>query len=128
VGAALPGGASGRTAALLGGDGSDFKRKTTYNGEQQIYWIPLWRRGTTPLGSTRSKFEMAFSRSLQAARLLPEAGAVHNEYMSGILTTQSSFSQKYGYFEIRSKIPVGTSVWPAFWMLADTAAGLPKST
>ena len=43
----------------------------------------------------------------------------HNEYISGMLTTQNSFAQKYGYFEIRSKIPVGVAVWPAFWMLAD---------
>ena len=50
----------------------------------------------------------------------------NNEYISGILTTQGSFSQKYGYFEIRSKIPVGTGVWPAFWMLADNGGWPPE--
>jgi beta-glucanase (GH16 family) len=50
----------------------------------------------------------------------------NNEYTSGILTTQGAFSQKYGYFEIRSKIPVGTGVWPAFWMLADDGGWPPE--
>jgi beta-glucanase (GH16 family) len=50
----------------------------------------------------------------------------NNEYTSGILTTQGSFSQKYGYFEIRSKIPVGTGVWPAFWLLADDGGWPPE--
>ena len=50
----------------------------------------------------------------------------NNEYISGILTTQSRFSQKYGYFEMRAKIPVGIGVWPAFWMLADDGGWPPE--
>jgi beta-glucanase (GH16 family) len=49
-----------------------------------------------------------------------------SEYVSGILTTQKSFSQKYGYFEIRAKIPVGVGVWPAFWMLANDGGWPPE--
>jgi beta-glucanase (GH16 family) len=69
---------------------------------------------------------MAFS--IVASRTPPELKPVlfDNEYVSGILTTQSHFSQKYGYFEIRSKIPVGTGVWPAFWLLADDGAWPPE--
>ena len=50
----------------------------------------------------------------------------NNEYISGILTTQNSFAQKYGYFEIRAKIPVGTGVWPAFWLLANDGGWPPE--
>ena len=50
----------------------------------------------------------------------------NNEYTSGILTTQSIFSQKYGYFEIRAKIPTGKGVWPAFWLLADDGGWPPE--
>jgi beta-glucanase (GH16 family) len=66
--------------------------------------------------------------SIVASRTPPALRSVlfNNEYVSGILTTQSSFSQKYGYFEIRSKIPVGTGVWPAFWMLANDGGWPPE--
>ena len=45
------GGAAWPEARYWGGDGSDFKRKTSYNGEQQIYVDPRYGgRATTPLG------------------------------------------------------------------------------
>ena len=45
------GGAAWPQANYWGGDGSDFKRKTAYNGEQQIYVDPRYGgRANTPLG------------------------------------------------------------------------------
>jgi len=122
------GGAAWPQARYWGGDGSDFKRKTTYNGEQQIYVDPRYGgRTTTPLGLDPFKVRDGIL-SIVAIRTPPALKSVlfNNEYVSGILTTQSWFSQKYGYFEIRSKIPVGTGVWPAFWMLADDGGWPPE--
>lgn len=40
-------------------------------------------------------------------------------YTSARLKTQGKFSQRYGRFEARIKIPEGQGLWPAFWMLGD---------
>ncbi len=40
-------------------------------------------------------------------------------YTSGKLTTAATFTQAYGRFETRMKIPRGQGMWPAFWMLGN---------
>ncbi len=44
---------------------------------------------------------------------------VSREYTSARLKTQGKFTQAYGRFEARIKIPRGQGIWPAFWMLGD---------
>jgi len=50
-----------------------------------------------------------------------------NSYTSARLKTQGLFSQAYGRFEARIKVPAGQGMWPAFWMLGKdiTTAGWP---
>jgi len=38
------------------------------------------------------------------------------EFLSGALTTYDKFTQKYGYFEARIKIPNHVGTFPAFWL------------
>jgi beta-glucanase (GH16 family) len=47
------------------------------------------------------------------------AHGVSRNYTSARLKTQGKFSQRYGRFEARIKIPRGQGIWPAFWMLGD---------
>jgi beta-glucanase (GH16 family) len=42
---------------------------------------------------------------------------VARDYTSARLKTLGRFSQTYGRFEARMKIPRGQGIWPAFWML-----------
>ncbi|TXN65412.1 family 16 glycosylhydrolase [Methylobacterium sp. WL18] len=40
-------------------------------------------------------------------------------WQSGLITTQGSFSQTYGYFEIRADFSNNADAWDAFWLLPD---------
>jgi beta-glucanase (GH16 family) len=47
------------------------------------------------------------------------ADNITRDYTSARLLTKNKFSQTYGRFEARIKIPFGQGIWPAFWMLGD---------
>jgi hypothetical protein len=79
-----------------GGQASRPERKSEYNGEQEIYVDPSYEgRGLVPLG-----LDPFYVRdgvlSIVASRTPPALKQVlyNSEYVSGILTTQESFSQK----------------------------------
>ena len=44
---------------------------------------------------------------------------IPRHYTSARINTQNHFSQKYGRFEARIKLPTGKGIWPAFWLLGD---------
>jgi beta-glucanase (GH16 family) len=44
---------------------------------------------------------------------------ITRNYTSARLLTRDKFSQTYGRFESRIRIPYGKGIWPAFWMLGD---------
>lgn len=48
------------------------------------------------------------------------------DYRSGMMTTTGKFSQTYGRFEARCRVPKGRGLWPAFWMLPEPPAWPPE--
>lgn len=40
---------------------------------------------------------------------------------SAMITTQAAFSFRYGYAEIRAKLPTALGCWPAFWLLPSVS-------
>jgi beta-glucanase (GH16 family) len=47
-------------------------------------------------------------------------------YTSGMMTTHRKFSQQYGRFEIRCRVPKGKGLWPAFWLLPEPLTWPPE--
>jgi beta-glucanase (GH16 family) len=41
------------------------------------------------------------------------------DYAMGFLDTYGKWTQRYGYFEARMKLPTAPGLWPAFWMMPD---------
>jgi len=98
------------------------------NHELEIYVDPGFPgQGQTPLGL--NPFSLRDGVLTITADKTPEALKSKlwgYNYTSGVITTQTSFSQRYGYFEIRARFPSGKGVWPAFWLLATDASWPPE--
>ncbi|TKK87583.1 glycosyl hydrolase family protein [Herbidospora galbida] len=80
------------------------------NNEQQYY-----------TNSTRNVYhDGAGNLAITARRENPSNLQCHYgtcQYTSGRILTADRFTQAYGRFEARIKIPRGQGIWPAFWML-----------
>lgn len=65
---------------------------------------------------------------LQAERAGPDMRRrIHNRrYTSAMISSWGRFSQRYGVFEMRAKLPAGKGLWPAFWLLPDNSGGPPE--
>jgi len=64
--------------------------------------------------------------------LMPTPGDVPSSavggapFLSGLLQTKNSFSQTYGYFEMRAQLPSGPGLNSAFWLLPESGAWPPE--
>jgi beta-glucanase (GH16 family) len=72
-------------------------------------------------------------RAQQETTLAPDGKTY--EYTSGmissgrdtsLLSTPPKFQFKYGYMEMRAKLPKGTGLWPAFWTLPSSQGWPPE--
>ncbi len=94
-------------------------RTLQQNHEQQIYVDPsLAGTGTKPLNiNPFSVNNGVLSITAAKADSSVQSALWGYQYTSGLLTTEKTFSQQYGYFEIRADLPTGQGMWPAFWLL-----------
>ena len=110
------------------GYGGVHSRTLTNNGELQVYSDRQFAgTGTTSLKI--DPFRIADGKLDIVAEPLKEdlrQFAWGRSYTSGLLTTKASFSQMYGLFEIRAKLPKGKGLWPAFWLLPESGAWPPE--
>jgi serralysin len=102
-------------------DGSEGWR-TTYTGGDRAYPGNGDQQYFTDATLGQSPFRLEDGALVITAS--PGENALGLPYNSGLITSQGSFSQLYGFFEARIDIPDGTGWWPAFWML-PAAGGWP---
>lgn len=95
------------------------KRTLPVAHEQQIYVDPLYKGNSKkPLGL--NPFSVINDNLVISAKNIPpnlNDALPGFAFTSGLVTTRSSFLQKYGYFEIDAKVPQGAHLLPAFWLL-----------
>lgn len=69
---------------------------------------------------------------LGGSALAITATRVGGAWRSGLIETLDShgrgFAQRYGYFEMRAKLPKGQATWPAFWLLTQNGLTDPSVT
>lgn len=104
-------------------------RKTVINQEKQIY-VDAGFAGTAaaPLGVQPFSIAEGVLR-IRADRADPLRVSPHiwnHRYVSGCITSENTHRQKYGYFEIRARLPLGKGLWPGFWMLPASNAWPPE--
>lgn len=95
--------------------GIDLSKWAFQEGDGSQYGIPGW-------GNNEAQFyrkENAFTENgyLHIQALNENFGG--KNYTSSRLYTNTLFSQTYGRFEARIKLPLGSGFWPAFWLLPD---------
>jgi len=122
------------TASTAGGTWTTYfsgfgVRSLTGNNEQEIYVDPSFA-GTSgsPLGLNPFSLQngvLTISAAPAPAAALPYLSGF--QYTSGTINTENSFSQTYGYFEMRAQLPAGgQGLWPAFWLLKNNNTWPPE--
>jgi len=103
-------------------------RTNAANREAQVYLDPLppdARHGAgrhDPFSVADGVLTIRSQRVPEADRHQPGDGA----YTSGMISTAQSFTQTYGYFEMRAQLPEGKALWPAFWLLPANGTWPPE--
>lgn len=87
----------------------------TINNEQQYYVDAITNpdRGSSPFSFNDGK--LSISADKVSSNL--KSSSNNKSYQSGVLTTYNKFKMKYGYVEMRAKLPKGQGLWPALWLL-----------
>lgn len=94
----------------------------TINNEQQYYVDAL-----NDSGFGHSPFELDGENLTISATKTPgnlKSKANNKNYLSGTLTTHGKFKMRYGYVEMRARLPKGKGLWPAFWLLHNQENGI----
>jgi len=92
-----------------------------FNGQTRLNttaWVPAYSFAPGIVNSELQFYSPgAFTSEPDYLRIIGENISVNGfDYQSGVITTNSRFTQVFGYFEIRARWTSGRGLWPAFWL------------
>ncbi len=96
----------------------------TGNGEKQWYINPTYEPTSSVNPFSVENGVLTITAAATPSSIESEVNGY--DYTSGMLNTYSSFSQTYGYFEIRADMPDDQGAWPAFWLLPADGSWPPE--
>ena len=110
------------TAQYATWNGSGFSLPS--NGEQEWYINSNYAPTASVQPWTVNNGIMTIAAAPASAQISSLIGGY--QYTSGSVNTSQSFSQTYGYFEMRAQLPAGQGLWPAFWLLPENGSWPPE--
>ena len=104
------------------------------NGEQEWYINNLYAPTSSVTPWTVGNGVLTLTAAPATAAVAPYLGYNQSglpamgsyQYTSGLIETDHSFSQTYGYFEMRAELPAGQGLWPAFWLMPQDGSWPPE--
>lgn len=109
-----------RTDYGWGGNSNALMARTLFTtGEKEIFVDPTMVSLATGKAVNINPFSV--NAGVLTIHAAPTPTAALNDlygmkFTSGMLSTRDSFTQTYGYFEAKMKLPAGGGAWPAFWL------------
>ena len=87
----------------------------------------VWGRTITGTGELEYYADDAYDFQDGYLRLRAERRSMEGfQYTSGMISSHNKFSLKYGYIEIRARIPYGQGLWPAYWLMPTSGEWPPE--
>ncbi|WP_307718069.1 RICIN domain-containing protein [Streptomyces sp. V4I23] len=94
-----------------GQDPSNFRSTFSeeFNGgfDTSVWNDHIWYEGSNPTKN--------YKVSNGALKIWPERDA-SGQFFNRTVDTDGKYYQRYGFFEMEAKLPLGKGVWPAFWL------------
>ena len=94
------------------------------NGEQEWYINSRYAPTASITPWTVSNGVLSLTAAPAPASLQSQIN--NYQYTSGLIDTYHSFSQTYGYFEMRAELPAGQGFWPSFWLIPADGSWPPE--
>ncbi len=103
-------------------------RTNTFNNEEQYYLDDAFEFNNGVMSIVGEKLDTPIEAfEIVDQNLLTSQGKdLDFDYTSGMISGYDHNAFTYGYMEISAKVPLGQSLWPAFWMLPSSGEWPPE--